>query len=195
MLDHLRPHARRLAEWPARLIARTGVSPNALTLIGLLLNVLVAVVLASGYPVAGGLLVLLANAFDMLDGALARITGKVSRFGAFLDSTLDRYEEALLYLGIGVWLFSRGDGLLLLAGYLAIIGSLLVSYTRARAESLGVGGEVGWLPRPERILLLALGLIFHSYLLAPVLWLLAVFTNVTAVQRILHVRRELDKTK
>lgn len=192
MLDNLRPRARRLAEWPARLIARTGVSPNTLTLVGLFLNVLVAVVLAFGHPVAGGLLVLLANAFDMLDGALARITGKVSRFGAFLDSTMDRYEEALLYLGIGVWLFYRGDGLLMLAGYLAIIGSILVSYARARAESLGVGGEVGWLPRPERIVLLAVGLIFHYYLLAPVLWLLAVLTNVTAVQRILHVRRELE---
>ena len=135
---------------------------------------------------------MLANAFDMLDGALARVTGRVSRFGAFLDSTMDRYEEAVLYLGIGVWLYSRSDGLLLLAGYLAIIGSILVSYTRARAESLGIGGEVGWLPRPERLVLLAAGLIFHLYLLAPVLWLLAVFTNVTAVQRILHVRRELE---
>ncbi len=192
MLDSLRPRARRLAEWPARLIARTGVSPNALTLIGLLLNVVVAVVLALGHPVAGGVLVLLANAFDMLDGALARVTGKVSRFGAFLDSTMDRYEEAVLYLGIGVWLYSQGNGLLLLAGYLAIIGSILVSYTRARAESLGIGGEVGWLPRPERLVLLAVALIFHYYLLAPVLLLLAVFTNVTAVQRILHVRRELD---
>lgn len=158
----------------------------------MLLNVLVAAVLASGHPLAGGVLVLFANAFDMLDGALARITGKTSRFGAFLDSTMDRYEEALVYLGIGIWLFERGDGPLLLAGYLAIIGSILVSYARARAESLGVGGEVGWLPRPERIVLLAVALIFHTYLLAPVLWLLAVLTNVTAVQRILHVRRELE---
>ena len=192
MLDGIRPRARRLAEWPAGLLSRTGVSPNTLTLVGLLLNVLVAAVLASGHPLAGGVLVLFANAFDMLDGALARITGKTSRFGAFLDSTMDRYEEALVYLGIGIWLFERGDGPLLLAGYLAIIGSILVSYARARAESLGVGGEVGWLPRPERIVLLAVALIFHTYLLAPVLWLLAVLTNVTAVQRILHVRRELE---
>lgn len=192
MLDGIRPRARRLAEWPAGLLARTGVSPNTLTLVGLLLNVLVAAVLASGHPLAGGVLVLFANAFDMLDGALARITGKTSRFGAFLDSTVDRYEEALVYLGIGIWLFERGDGPLLLAGYLAIIGSILVSYARARAESLGVGGEVGWLPRPERIVLLAVALIFHTYLLAPVLWVLAVLTNVTAVQRILHVRRELE---
>jgi len=168
-----------------------GVSPNSLTVIGLLLNVLVAAVLASGQPVIGGVLVLVANAFDMLDGGVARLTGKVSRFGAFFDSTLDRYAEALVYLGVGVWLYSVGDGLLLFAAYCTIIGSLMVSYTRARAESLGVGGEVGLLPRPERIILLSLGLIFHGYLLAPVLWILAVLSNLTAVQRMIHVHREL----
>lgn len=156
------------------------------------MNALVGLVLASGYLEIGGVLVLLANAFDMLDGALARITGRVSRFGAFLDSTIDRYEEALVYLGIGAWLLRQGDGSLLLAGYAAIIGSIMVSYARARAESLGVSGEVGWLPRPERIVLLAVALIFHAYLLAPVLWLLAVLTNVTAVQRIIHVKRQLE---
>jgi phosphatidylglycerophosphate synthase len=192
VLDAIRPRARRFAESPARLIARTGISPNVLTLTGLLLNLVVAAVIASGHPVAGGILVILANAFDMLDGALARVTGKVSRFGAFLDSTIDRYEEALIFLGIGVWLHIRGEGVLLLPCYLAIIGSLMVSYTRARAEGLGVRGEVGWLPRPERIIVLAVGLLFSSYLLAPVLWALAVLTNLTAVQRILHAKRELD---
>ncbi len=195
MLDRIRPWARRLAEWPARLLAGIGVTPNMITLMGLALNVGVALIIASGQPVLGGICVLLANAFDMLDGALARVTGKASRFGAFLDSTLDRYAEALIFLGIGVWLFSRGDGPLLLAVYCATVGSLMVSYARARAEGLGVGGEVGLLPRPERLILIAVGLIFHPYLLAPVLWLLAVLTNVTAVQRILHVRRELRSPK
>ena len=191
MLERLRPHARRAAECPARLLARAGVGPNALTLTGLLLNLFVAVVLASGYPMVGGVLVLLANAFDMLDGTLARITGQTTRFGAFLDSTLDRYAEALIYLGVMVWLFSRGESGPLLAAYLAVVGSLMVSYTRARAEGLGLHGEVGWLQRPERIVLLALALIFHQHLLSPVLWLLAVLTNFTVVQRMIHVKRQL----
>ncbi len=192
MLDRLKPLARRLVQYPARLLARTGVSPNALTLVGLCLNLLVAWVIASGYLVMGGVLVLAANAFDMLDGALARVTGRTTSFGAFLDSSLDRYAEAIIYLGVMAWLYSAGDGASLAAAYLGIVGSFMVSYTRARAEGLGVGGEVGWLPRPERILLLALGLLFHQYLLSPVLWLLALFTNVTAVQRMVYVKRQLE---
>ncbi len=195
MLERLRPHARRMAEYPARLLARLGLTPNALTLIGLLLNALVAGVLALGHPVLGGVLVLVANAFDMLDGALARVSGKGSRFGAFFDSTLDRYAEALIYLGVMAWLVRLGDSWSLLAAYLSVVGSFMVSYSRARAEGLGVQGEVGWLPRPERILLLALALILHQYLLAPVLWLLAVMTNFTALQRILYAKKALDPSR
>lgn len=171
-----------------------GVTPNAITVIGLLLNLLVALVIASGSLVAGGVLVLFANLFDMLDGAVARVSGKGSKFGAFFDSTLDRYAEAVVYLGVGAWLYSQGDGTTLLAAYLGIIGSLMVSYTRARAEGLGVIGEVGLLPRPERILLLAIGLLFHGLLLAPVLWLLALLANLTALQRMLYVEKQLRAT-
>lgn len=195
MLDRIRPVGRRIAEWPARVLARLGFTPNMVTIIGLLLNVGVAAVLASGQPVLGGVFVLVANAFDMLDGALARVTGKASRFGAFLDSNLDRYAEALIFLGIGAWLYMQGDGMLLLAVYAATVGSMMVSYSRARAEGLGVGGEVGLLPRPERLILIAIALIFHGYLLAPVLWLLAILTNVTAIQRMLYVRRQLGSSK
>ena len=192
MLEKLRPHARRVAEYPARLLARAGVTPNALTLLGLVLNAVVALVLALGYPLLGGVLVLGANAFDMLDGALARVSGKGSRFGAFFDSTLDRYAEGLIYLGVMAWLFRMGDAASLLAAYLSVVGSFMVSYARARAEGLGVEGEVGLLPRPERILLLALALMLHQYLLSPVLWLLALLTNFTAVQRILYARKALQ---
>ncbi len=163
-----------------------------LTVTGLFLNVIVALVLALGHPVLGGILVLAANAFDMLDGAVARVSGKGSRFGAFFDSTLDRYAEAVMYLGVMAWLVTLGDNMTLLAAYLSIVGSFMVSYARARAEGLGVQGEVGLLPRPERILLLALALILHQYLLAPVLWLLAVLTNLTALQRILYARQVLQ---
>lgn len=195
MLDKLRPLARHIAEYPARVLAGMGVTPNAITVIGLLLNLLVALVIASGSLVAGGVLVLFANLFDMLDGAVARVSGKGSKFGAFFDSTLDRYAEAVVYLGVGAWLYSQGDGTTLLAAYLGIIGSLMVSYTRARAEGLGVIGEVGLLPRPERILLLSIGLLFHGQLLTPVLWLLALLANLTALQRILHVQRVLRATQ
>lgn len=195
MLDKLRPLARHIAEYPARVLAGMGVTPNAITVIGLLLNLLVALVIASGSLVAGGVLVLFANLFDMLDGAVARVSGKGSKFGAFFDSTLDRYAEAVVYLGVGAWLYSQGDGTTLLAAYLGIIGSLMVSYTRARAEGLGVIGEVGLLPRPERILLLSIGLLFHVQLLTPVLWLLALLANLTALQRILHVQRVLRATQ
>lgn len=195
MLDKLRPLARHLAEYPARVLAGMGVTPNAITVIGLLLNLLVALVIASGSLVAGGVLVLFANLFDMLDGAVARVSGKGSKFGAFFDSTLDRYAEAVVYLGVGAWLYSQGDGTTLLAAYLGIIGSLMVSYTRARAEGLGVIGEVGLLPRPERILLLSIGLLFHGQLLTPVLWLLALLANLTALQRMLHVQRVLRATQ
>jgi len=192
MFERIRPLARSGAEYPARLLAAAGITPNALTLLGLLLNVFVAIVIAMGNPVIGGILVLGANAFDMLDGAVARVSGQGSRFGAFLDSTLDRYAEAVVYGGLMAWLLSVGDQTSLLAAYLAIIGSIMVSYARARAEGLGIRGEVGWLPRPERIILLALALIFHQYLLVPVLWLLAILTNFTALQRILHARRMLE---
>jgi len=192
VLDRLYPLARGLAQYPARLLVRLGVSPNSLTIAGLLLNFLVAYVLASGHPVVGGVLLLLVNAFDMLDGSVARLSGKVTRFGAMLDSTLDRYSEALFFLGIMGWLSTRGDTTTLLAAYIAIIGSLMVSYTRARAEGLGLRGEVGWLPRPERIILIGVALLFHQYLLAPVLWLLAVLTNVTAAQRVLYAKKQLE---
>ncbi len=195
MLERFRPFARHLAEYPARLLARLGLTPNALTLLGLILNGVVAAVLASGHIVLGGVLVLLANVFDMLDGAVARVSGKSSRFGAFFDSTLDRYAEALVYLGVMAWLLRQGDTMALLAAYLSVVGSLMVSYSRARAEGLGVQGEVGLLPRPERILLLAVGLMLHQYLLVPVLWLLALLTNVTTVQRILFAKKALDASQ
>jgi len=184
-----------MAEYPAVLLNRIGVTPNELTIVGLLLNVAVAWMLASGNLAVGGILVLLANAFDMLDGALARVSGKGSRFGAFFDSTLDRYAEAVIYLGLMVWLYRVGDGPLLMGAYMALVGSFMVSYSRARAEGLGVGGEVGLLPRPERILILALGLLLHQTLLAPAIWLLAVLSNFTTLQRILHARRELSSGK
>ncbi|MDP9315247.1 MAG: glycosyltransferase [Chloroflexota bacterium] len=169
-----------------RLLGRSRITPNMLTILGLLLTLAVTLTLAAGHLVWGGILVLLTSAFDMLDGALARATERNSKFGAFFDSTIDRYSEALIFLGLllhyqGV----QGSQLQVGLVYLAIIGSLMVSYTRARAEALGLDCKVGILARPERIILLSIGLIIGwlDFTLA----ILALFTNLTAGQRMYHV--------
>ncbi len=187
LMDRIKRQARRGAEPIGRALARTGLSPNALTVLGCLLNFGVAVVLGFGYERIGGVLVLVAGAFDTLDGALARAAGRSTTFGAFLDSTLDRYSEAAIFLGILADGARRGDLQVVLLTYAAAFGSLMVSYARARAEGLGLRGDVGWLQRPERVVLLGVGLIVGLTL--PALWILAVLTNLTAIQRILHVRR------
>lgn len=175
-------------------LARLGVTPNVLTLVGLALNLAAGLVLAAGQPLWGAGAVLVAGAFDSLDGLVARAGGRATAFGAFLDSTLDRYAEAALFGGILVWHVRAGQVAEALLAYAAVIGSLLVSYTRARAEGLGVQGETGWLPRPERIALLAVGLLAGAFW--PPLWTaalaaLAFLTHLTAIQRLLHVRRQL----
>ncbi len=174
-----RTQARRLA----RLLLWTRLTPNALTVIGLLLNCVVAAVLAAGWLRLAGVLVIAAGLFDLLDGAMARVTGQTTKFGSFLDSTLDRYSEVVLYGGLLFYILSTPDaklGAILI--HLTICGSILVSYARARAEALGYKLQNGLLARPERIVILAAGLILAHPLWA--LWFLAIFTNITAAQRI-----------
>lgn len=175
-----------------RVIARMGLTPNMLTVIGLLLNVLVALVLAQGALGLGGALLLLAASFDALDGTLARFTGRQSRFGAFFDSTLDRYSEAIIYGGLLYHFLEQEARPELLLVYAAIIGSLMVSYARARAEGLGIECKVGLATRADRMLLLAGGLIVGWVRL--VLWLVALLSHLTAVQRIVHVWRAVHQT-
>lgn len=166
----------------ARLFEHWGLSPNAVSLLGCLLTIIVAGVLATGHPQLAGLLLIFTLGFDALDGTLARLTGQSSRFGAFLDSTLDRWAEVALY-GALVWFFLGADndtGVLLATA--AMAGSLLVSYTRARAEGIGLQCKEGVLTRFERLVLLIAGLIFNQVIWA--LWLVAVFAAATAVQRI-----------
>ncbi len=183
----LKSGVRSRMEVVGRVIGAMGISPNSLTLLGLLLNGAAGGIIAAGWLPSGGIALLVASAFDMLDGAVARATGTVSRFGAFLDSVIDRYCEAVALIGLIVALSRVGDTLLIIAAVTGLVGSLLVSYARARAEGLGLECEVGILQRPERVILLAIGLLAPDFLLAPVLWVLAVVTNVTVVQRILHV--------
>ncbi len=184
--ERMQAWGRARAQQIARLLLWTGLTPNALTLIGLLLNCAVAGVLAGGWLRWGGVLVLAAGLFDLLDGAMAKVTDQTTPFGAFLDSTLDRYSEVIVFGGLLLHLLSTPDasqGALLI--YLTITGSILVSYARARAEALGYKLQVGLLARPERILILAVGLVLGQVLVA--LWLLAIFTNITAAQRIYHL--------
>jgi CDP-diacylglycerol--glycerol-3-phosphate 3-phosphatidyltransferase len=150
-----------------------------------------AAIVGSGALVVGGFAFLLASAFDALDGAVARATNSASPFGAFLDSVMDRYSESALFIGLLALFTSRQQFDMAVVSSVALVGSLLVSYARARAEGLGVDCEVGILQRPERVVLLGAGLIFADALLVPVIWLLAVVTNATVVQRIIHVWRRL----
>lgn len=170
----------------ARRLHALGVTPNGITLIGFLLTVVASTLLAFGELRWGGIVLLLASLCDMLDGALARFTNQVSKFGAFLDSTLDRYSESVTLLGLTTYYASRPESQIhLLLIFLALIGSWMVSYTRARAEGLQIECQGGFLQRPERLTILITGLILGWML--PVLWVLGILTNVTAVQRIYEV--------
>jgi len=185
--DSLKACVRERVQPMGLALAALGLTPNAITLLGLLLHGLVAGVLAAGHATLAGGLLLPVAALDMLDGAVARATQRTTRFGAFLDSTTDRYAEIVVFLALLVAYAPRADALANVAIFLAAVGSMMVSYTRARAEGLGLRCEVGLLPRPERIVILALGLI--SGWIVPAVWLLAVLTNFTAAQRIWHVWR------
>lgn len=185
--DWARTWGARLLVPIATLLARVGFTPNALTLLGLVLTLGVAVVLALGYTRLGGWLFLLAGAFDALDGTLARLTNRKTRFGAFLDSTCDRYADAAVLMGMMIPFLRSGQQTPVILAVASIIGSVMVSYTRARAEGLGLECKVGLLTRLERFLLIAAALIFDQVTL--VLWALAVLSNFTAIQRIVHVWR------
>lgn len=189
----LREKTRRLVEKTARIIGAAGISPNMLTLFGFLLTVPVALFLASGRWLLAGIILVLAGLFDVVDGAVARAMGKVSRFGAFLDSTLDRFSEAVIYLGLAIYYLNSRDFTGSLLCYLTLIGSFMVSYTRARAEGIGVECREGLFTRFERMVVLILGLIMGKPTWA--LWFLAPFSNLTALQRIYLVRKALSKSE
>ena len=190
--------SRRLAEPMGRVVAKTGVPPNLLTIFGFLMNVGVAWIISRGpdyFLIAGGLIVV-AGIFDLLDGAVARITNRVTKFGALLDSTLDRLSEAVLLFGL-LWYYAwkqdaSTETILIFA---AIVGSLLVSYVRARAEGLGLDCEVGIMRRTIRILTLAIALMLSTFepLLLVALWGLAVLTNMTAAHRLVYVWYKASK--
>jgi len=184
--DQLDPFLYRTS----RLVQRLGIRPNSLTFIGLGLNGFASWALAEGEWLQGSSLIVLAGFFDILDGAVARNCHEASSFGSFLDSVVDRYSDLSLLIGLLIF-YSRQNAVLyqVLAG-LSLMGTALVSYTRARAEVLIPRCNVGFLERPERILLLFFGAAIPP-IMPVVVWILAVFTNLTVIQRVLYTRRNI----
>jgi CDP-diacylglycerol--glycerol-3-phosphate 3-phosphatidyltransferase len=189
--EAVRRLATRLLRPIAALLAAWGVHPNALTLAGCLLTAGVGVFLAQGHWRLGGLLIVLTTLLDGLDGLVARLSGRTSRFGAFLDSTLDRYAEAALLFGLLIYYTREQQRLDVLLLFVVLVGSLMVSYTRARAEGLDIECKEGMLTRFERLAILVLGLLSGQMRLA--LWALAVLANLTAAQRVWVVWQKTDR--
>ncbi len=179
----------------ARLLARLGLTPNLVTLIGLAIAGAGAYLIATGHWWGGGLIVLFAGAFDMFDGALARATGKASDFGALLDSTIDRVSEAVVLLGLLAFYLSSNDDLGSILVYVALVGSIMVSYMRARSEGLGIDCKVGVMTRPERVVAIGTALIVGHWLpitMLVVLGAIGALTTVTAVHRLVHTSRMIN---
>lgn len=177
----------------ARLVHATGATPNTITVVGCLLMFGIGYVISTGQLALGGVLIVAAGLFDALDGSLARLTGTVSKFGGFLDSVTDRYAEVALFTGILHYLLVAGYPVLptVYLALAALFGSVMVSYNRARAEGLGFECKGGWFSRLERLIVLVAGLVlthwFGDKAILAALIILAVFTNITAIQRIVLV--------
>ena len=184
--------SNRVTQPVVALLAKTPLTPNLVTWLGFLITIGAAVLIGTEHLFAAGFVVLVAGLFDMLDGALARATGKVTRFGGVLDSTLDRLSEAALLLGILV-IFVRGQqvGESILVG-LALTSSLVVSYLRSRVEALGIEGNIGLFTRAERVIVLALGLLLSQFQYALIISLsiITFFSIFTAGQRLFHAWRQ-----
>jgi CDP-diacylglycerol--glycerol-3-phosphate 3-phosphatidyltransferase len=179
---------RALAEWWVRPFAALGVTPNMLTVAGLVLASASAAAIAMDHMVWAAVLLFIGGAFDLSDGALARVQNSRSTFGAFFDSTLDRYSESVVLFGLVYHYGQRGQTLELGVVFAALVGSLMVSYTRARAEGLGFECKEGFYARPERVMTLVVGFLLYPWLFWFVV-ALAVLSNLTAIQRMRHVWR------
>ena len=184
--DFLRKTFGKVLERIGGFFNRLGIHPNIITLFGLAGSIAAAYLLARGQIVWGGVVVLLMAPMDAIDGAMARQGGKVTRFGGFLDSVVDRYSEFFILGGLLIYYTNLGESLPVILVYLAAVGSSMVSYTRARGEAAGYTVKGGLLTRVERFLILIPCLLINRPLIA--LWILAVLTNFTAIQRVFLVR-------
>jgi CDP-diacylglycerol--glycerol-3-phosphate 3-phosphatidyltransferase len=173
-----------------KILIKLGIHPNTVTVWGVIITAFAAVILLMGHVRVGGLLILLGGLCDVLDGTLARSSNNVTRFGTFFDSTVDRYAEFIMFFGIAAYFLLNNDYWSSVAVFLALCGSLMVSYTRARAESLGFEAKIGLMQRPERIVIIGLGALIHPIALKFAIWLVAFFANYTAAQRIIYVYKQ-----
>jgi phosphatidylinositol phosphate synthase len=174
------------------------LTPNAISLVGLVLNLAAAALVWQDYFFLGGVAFIVGSVMDTLDGRYARASGKGTLFGAFLDSTLDRIEEGIVLTAVAYQFADAGDSFAAAMCVVVVLGSLMVSYTRARAEAIGVECKVGVATRPVRVVLLSIGLVFAKgagvfdvELLAPAIYAMALLTAITVFQRVWHVRNQL----
>lgn len=189
LIDIRRNLAHRITDPIVGILSKSGITPNALTLINLALNIVAAYVIATGHFLLGGVLVLVSGLFDLLDGALARFTQKTTKFGAILDSTVDRISEAAILFGLLIWYVPQESASLkIVLIFVVLIGSFLVSYVRARAEGLGLQCQVGLFTRAERVIVLAIGLLINQIFIA--LCVLVVFVFITVLQRLVYLRKQ-----
>ena len=186
--DFLRRIFKGVLESVGGFLNHLGIKPNMITIAGLVGNVCAGVLIATGHLVWGGLLAMLVGPFDALDGTMARLRGESGRYGAFVDSVTDRYSEIALYGGLLVYFIQYKTWHASLLVFFATIGSIMVSYVRARAEALDFSAKIGLLTRAERYLVLIPGIILKQPIVS--LWILAILTNFTAIQRFWHVRRQ-----
>jgi CDP-diacylglycerol--glycerol-3-phosphate 3-phosphatidyltransferase len=192
--------AAEVRELARNRLIESRLTPNAISIAGLIGNIVAAVLVWQRYFFLGGVAFVLGSVMDTLDGRYSRMSGKGSPFGAFLDSTLDRVEEGIVLMAVATWFAAKGNELAVAAVVAAVLFSLMVSYTRARAEALGVECKVGIATRAVRVVILSAGLLFakivtidNRSLLEWAIYALALLTIFTTLQRVAHVRRELGK--
>jgi CDP-diacylglycerol--glycerol-3-phosphate 3-phosphatidyltransferase len=186
--DQMRVRFKGFLDPIGAFLNRIGLMPNTMTILGLIGNSIGAILLSQGQMIYGGLIILAMGPVDALDGTMARLRGEPSEFGAFVDSVTDRYSELVIFGGLIIFYVQQGNWLAVLATYMAASGSVLVSYVRARASSLGYETKIGILTRMERYLVLAPTLVFNIPLVG--IWVIAVLANITALQRIWDIRRQ-----
>jgi CDP-diacylglycerol--glycerol-3-phosphate 3-phosphatidyltransferase len=198
--DRPRRESQEISAAVRERLIESRLTPNAISLTGFALNLAAAALVVERLFFLAGVAFIVGSVMDTLDGRYSRMSGKGTPFGAFLDSTLDRLEEGIVLTAVAAYFASRHDQLAVAAVVAAVLGSLMVSYTRARAEALGVACKVGLATRPVRVVILSAGLVFakgaslgHFQLLAPAVYVLAVLTVLTTIQRIVHVKGELAK--
>ena len=191
--DRLRVWFKWFLDPAAGFFNRIGLTPNTMTLLGLAGNFIAAFFVAQGRMTTGGLLMLLTTPLDALDGAMARLRGNASEWGAFVDSVTDRYSELAVLGGLLYYFSSTGDWVSSVVTFTAAAGTVLVSYVKARAEAVGFNAKVGFLTRVERFIVLAPLLVFNQPVWA--VWFIAIFANFTALQRIYYVRAQARPQK